>query len=46
MFIVIRLIDVPKKLCGEKNNVEFSGVLVLGIGISKGSNTILWNFQV
>ena len=29
----------------RKNNVEFSGVLVFGLGISKGSNKILWNFQ-
>ena len=29
----------------RKNNVEFSGVFVFGLGISKGSNTILWNIQ-
>ena len=29
----------------RKNNVEFPGVLVSGLGISEGSNTILWNFQ-
>ena len=29
----------------KKNNMEFTGVLVFGIGISEGSNTILWNFQ-
>ena len=25
--------------------MEFSGVLVFALGVSKGSNTILWNFQ-
>ena len=29
----------------RKNNVEFPGVSVFGLGISKGSNTILWNIQ-
>ena len=29
----------------RKNNVEFPGVFVFGLGISKGSNTILWNIQ-
>ena len=29
----------------KKKNVEFPGVLVFGLGISKGSNTILWNIQ-
>ena len=29
----------------NKNNVEFPGVLVFGIGISSGSKTILWNIQ-
>ena len=29
----------------QKNNVEFPGVSVFGLGISKGSNTILWNIQ-
>ena len=29
----------------KKNNMEFPGVLVFGLGISEGSNTILWNFQ-
>ena len=28
-----------------KNNVEFPGVFVFGLGIFKGSNTILWNIQ-
>ena len=28
-----------------KNHVEFPRVLVFGFGISKGCNTILWNFQ-
>ena len=28
----------------QKNNVEVPGVLVLGVAISKASNTILWNF--
>ena len=28
-----------------KSNVEFPGVFVFGLGISKGSNTILWNIQ-
>ena len=30
----------------RKNYVEFTGVLVIGIGISKGCNTVLHNFQV
>ena len=29
----------------RKNNVEFPGVFVFGLGVSKGSNTILWNIQ-
>ena len=29
----------------RKNNVEFPAVFVFGLGISKGSNTILWNIQ-
>ena len=29
----------------EKNNVEFPWVFVFGLGIFKGSNTILWNIQ-
>ena len=29
----------------KKNRVEFPGVFVFGLGISKGSNTILWNIQ-
>ena len=28
----------------RKNNVQFLGVLVFGLEISKRSNTILWNF--
>ena len=28
----------------SKNNVEFPGVLVLGLKISEGCNTILWSF--
>ena len=28
-----------------KKNVEFPGVFVFGLGISKGSNTISWNIQ-
>ena len=28
-----------------KNEVEFPGVFVFGFGVSKGSNTILWNIQ-
>ena len=27
----------------RKNNVKFPGASVFGLGISKGSNTILWN---
>ena len=29
----------------KKKNMEFPGVFVFGLGISKGSNTILWNIQ-
>ena len=29
----------------RKNNVEFPGIFVFGLGISEGSNTILWNIQ-
>ena len=29
----------------RKNNVQYRGVLLFGLGISKGYNTILWNFQ-
>ena len=29
----------------RKNNVEFPGVLIFGLGISKWSSTILWTFQ-
>ena len=29
----------------KKNNVEIPGVVVLGLGSSKGSNTILWIIQ-
>ena len=29
----------------RKNNVEFPGVFVFGLVISKGSNTVLWNIQ-
>ena len=29
----------------KKNNVEFPGVFVFGLEISKGSNTILWSIQ-
>ena len=29
----------------KKKNVEFPRVFVFGLGISKGSNTILWNIQ-
>ena len=29
----------------QKNNVEFPGVSVFGLGISKGSNTILRNIH-
>ena len=29
----------------KKNNAEFPGVFVFGLGISKVSNTILWNIQ-
>ena len=28
-----------------KNNVEFPGVMVLGLSLSEDCNTILWNFQ-
>ena len=28
----------------KKNNVEFPWFLVFGLGISEGSNKILWNF--
>ena len=29
----------------RKNNVKFPGVFVFGLGISKGSDIILWNIQ-
>ena len=29
----------------RKNNVEFPGVFIFGLGISLGSNAILWNIQ-
>ena len=29
----------------QKKNVEFPRVFVFGLGISMGSNTILWNIQ-
>ena len=29
----------------KKKNVEFPGVFLFGLGISNGSNTILWNIQ-
>ena len=29
----------------KKLHVKFPGVLVFDLGISKGYNTILWNFQ-
>ena len=29
----------------KKQHVEFPGALVFDLGISKGYNTILWNFQ-
>ena len=41
---------VNQKQCGifwawsRKNYVEFQGVLVLGLKISEGCNTIMWSF--
>ena len=29
----------------RKNTVKFLGGFIFGLGISKGSNTILWNIQ-
>ena len=42
-----RLIKNKVKFQGwpRKINVEFLWVFVFGLGISKGSNTILWNIQ-
>ena len=38
---------IPEKIqtAGGGNKVEFPGVFVFSLGISKGSNTILWNIQ-
>ena len=39
------LIKIEVAFPRVKNNVEFPGVFVFGLRISKGSNTILWKFQ-
>ena len=34
-------VEFPRET--KKNNVEFPGVFVFDLGVSKGSNTIFWN---
>ena len=33
------------QVSSRNNNVVFPGLLIFGLAISKGSNTIMWNIQ-